>query len=205
MVHVVNVRIDAARNRAKIVDVARRLVGERGSDVAMDDVAREAGVAVGTLYRHFPTKAALVAAVVDHSVEQLAEAAEAAVTRVHEGSDAARELADLFRAVARRHSTDAAVKEAAVALGAHPVTTVPTDVEFTAGSPADRAWRAFDQLLQLGIAAGSVRADLTPLDLLSLVAGLPTGPGSTERRDRYVEIVIDGVRAGAARRSTRRP
>lgn len=200
MVHVVNVRIDAARNRARIVDVARRLVGARGSEVAIDDIARDAGVAVGTIYRHFPTKAALVAAVIEHSMEELAEAAEASAARASEGGDAAQELAGLFRAVARRHTEDAAIKEAAVALGAHDATELVPDLRSAPGSPAGRAWAAIGHLLELGIAAGSIRADLTPPDLLCLVAGLPTGPGSTERRDRYVEIVIDGVRAGAAAR-----
>jgi AcrR family transcriptional regulator len=191
-------RIDAARNQARILDVARRLVGEHGPDAAMDDIAREAGVAVGTLYRHFPTKAALVEAVVRDSIEQLAEATEAALARVDAGADAGAEMADLFRVVARRHAVDAAVKEAAASLGAQAwdvgkATEVEDELE--PGSPEARAWVAIVRLLDIAIAAGLVRADVTPVDLLVLVAGVPRDPVAPEVRDRYIEIVIDGLQA----------
>jgi len=194
MVHVVNVRIDAARNQVRILDVARRLVGAQGPDVAMDDIAREAGVAVGTLYRHFPTKAALVEAVVRDSLEQLADAAEAAAARAADGGDAVAELGDLFRVVARRHSEDAAVKEAAASLGAD-APGVDGRFDGEPGAPKARAWGAIVRLLDLAVAAGSVRPDLTPADLLMFVAGVPRDPACPEQRDRYVEIVLDGVQA----------
>jgi AcrR family transcriptional regulator len=187
------VRIDAARNQARILDVARRLVAAQGPDVAMDDIAGEAGVAVGTLYRHFPTKAALVEAVVRDSTEQLAEAAEAAATRADRGGDAAAELGDLFRFVARRHSEDLAVKEAAASLGADG-DAGDGRIGGEPGTPRGRAWAAIVRLLDLAVAAGSVRPDLTPQDLLVFVAGLPQDPANPAQRDRYVEIVLDGVR-----------
>lgn len=194
MVHLVKVRIDAARNQVKILEVARRLVGTHGPDVNMDDIAQDAGVAVGTLYRHFPTKAALVEAVVRDIVEQLADAADAAANRAAEGGDAASELVALFRSVAERHATDAAVKEAAAALGAKgPGVDGRFDVE--PGTPEARAWDAFVRLLDLAVKAGSVRPDLTPQDLLALVAGVPRDPATPEQRDRYIAIVIDGVRS----------
>ena len=187
-------RIDAARNQARILDVARRLVGSQGPEVAMDDIAREAGVAVGTLYRHFPTKAALVEAVVRDSIEQLADATEAALDRVEAGSDAATELADLFRLVARRHAVDAAVKEAAASLGAYSP-EVGTPLTLEPGSQEARVWKAIVRLIEIAVAAGLVRPDLTPLDLLVLVAGVPRDPVTPEVRDRYIEIVIDGLQA----------
>jgi AcrR family transcriptional regulator len=193
MVHLVGVRVDAARNQARILDVARRQVGAHGPDAAMDDIARDAGVAVGTLYRHFPTKAALVEAVVRDSTEQLAEAAEAAAARASGGGDAAAELGDLFRFVARRHSEDLAVKEAAASLGAD-AGGVDGRIGGEPGTPRARAWAAIVRLLDLAVAAGSVRPDLTPQDLLMFVAGLPRTPGNPAQRDRYVEIVLDGVR-----------
>jgi AcrR family transcriptional regulator len=206
MVHFVKVRIDAARNQARILDVARRLVGVHGPDVAMDDIAREAGVAVGTLYRHFPTKAALVEAVVRDSMEQLADAADAAAARAADGGDAAVELFALFRTVARRHAEDAAVKEAAASLGAN-APGVDGRFDFEPGTHPARAWAAIVRLLDQAVAAGSVRPDLTPNDLLTFVAGLPRDPANPEQLDRYVEIVIDGVQArrpAAARRDGRR-
>ena len=66
-------RADAVRNRTSILEAARRLVAEQGTEVAMGEIARAAGVAVGTLYRHFPNKADLLAAVVNEYVEALAD------------------------------------------------------------------------------------------------------------------------------------
>jgi AcrR family transcriptional regulator len=196
------VRSDATRNRARILDVARDLVRRDGPAVSTDDIAREAGVAVGTLYRHFPTKAALVEAVVRHSIEQLADATEDAATRVARGASAGEELAGLFRLVASRHSADAAVKEAAAALGAR-APGVDGAIDFEAGSPELRAVTSIVELLDTAAAEGSVRPDLTVADLLALVSGVPRDPVPAEVRDRYVEIVLAGVRAGASPASLR--
>ena len=78
-------RADAVRNRARILKAARRLITDRGPEVGMSEISRAAGVAVGTLYRHFPTKTDLVAAVVIEYVESLARAAEEAWDRVETG------------------------------------------------------------------------------------------------------------------------
>jgi Transcriptional regulator len=192
MVHLVKVRSDAIRNLARILEVARVLVRRDGPAVAMDDIAKEAGVAVGTLYRHFPTKAALVEAVVRDSVEQIAGAADEAWGRVLEGAPAGEELANLFRVVASRHSVDAAVKEAATSLGTHPP-GVDGVIDLEPGSPELRAWEAIQRLLTAAIDEGSVRPDLTGADLLALVSGVPRDPVAAEVRDRYVEIVLAGI------------
>jgi len=186
-------RSDATRNRVRILETARLLVRRDGPAVSMDDIARDAGVAVGTLYRHFPTKAALVEAVVHDSVAQLADAADAASARVEQGASAGDELAELFRLVASRHSEDAAVKEAAASLGAK-APGVDGVIDFDPGSPELRAWEAIVRLLDAAIAEGSVRPDLTAADLLALVSGVPRDPVAAEVRDRYIEIVLAGVR-----------
>src|ERR671933_2832847 len=97
MPHVVNMRQDAVRNRTRILEAARELVAVQGPDVSMEAIAGLAGVAVGTLYRHHPTKAALLTAVVADSAERLAADAEAALARVTGGSEAAGELVALIR------------------------------------------------------------------------------------------------------------
>jgi hypothetical protein len=103
------------------------------------------------------------------------------------------ELAELFRVVADRHSVDAAVKEAATSLGATPP-GVDGVIDLEVGSPALRAWEAIQRLLTAAIDKGSVRPDLTGADLLALVSGVPRNPVPTEVRDRYVDIVLAGIR-----------
>jgi AcrR family transcriptional regulator len=194
MVHLVKVRSDAARNRARILEVARDLISQEGAGVSMEAIAAEAGVAVGTLYRHHPTKAALVEAVVNRSIDQLATATIAAARRAGAGSGAGTELAGLFRAFAERHAVDEAVKQAAVALGANaPTPEDAPDGGFPGGSSAAQAWEALGDLLASARAEGSVRADLTPADMLALLAGVPSGPGATDVRQRYIDIVLTGI------------
>ncbi len=189
-------RADATRNRARILEVARELIGREGPSVSMDAIAAEAGVAVGTLYRHHPTKAALVEAVIGRSIDQLAEAAEDALGRGAGGPGAGEELARLFRVVAARYPVDEAVKQAAGSLGAQaPHPGSGPDGGFGAGTPELRAWRAFTDLLRAAQDEGTIRADLTPLDLLALLAGVPTGGVPESVRDRYVDVVIAGCRA----------
>ena len=192
-------RVDAVRNRDRILEVARELIARDGPSVSMDEIAAAAGVAVGTLYRHHPTKAALVAAVVDAVVGQIAAAAHEASARVAAGAPAGPALAEVFRVVARRHAQDEAVKAAAASLGA----VVPTldgvsEPEFPVASAEAAAWRAMHELLASAIAEGSVRADLTALDLIALLLGTPGPPIPNEVRDRYIEVVLDGItrRAG---------
>src|SRR5687767_5606661 len=72
-------RADALRNRAKIVEAAKAAFGERGLDTQMEDVARRAEVGVGTLYRHFPTKDALVRALIFDKMARLSDHARAAL------------------------------------------------------------------------------------------------------------------------------
>ncbi len=189
-------RSDAARNRDRILEVARDLISREGPTVSMDTIAAEAGVAVGTLYRHHPTKAALVEAVIGQSIEQLAQATLAAQARVEQGAPAGDEAAALFRLVADRHAIDQAVKEAAVALGAHaPMPQPGADPGFHPDSSEQRAWDAIAALLAAAQREGSVRADLTPADLLALLAGVPAQGVPATVRDRYVDVVIAGMRA----------
>ena len=89
-----------------------------GPNVGMDQIASAAGVAVGTLYRHFPTKSDLVAAVIGAFVSEVADRAEAAVSRVEQGSPAFSEFAGLLGEIVQAAASNHAVKAAAVALNA---------------------------------------------------------------------------------------
>ncbi len=196
MVHVDNLRADAAKNRARILEVARELIGERGSSVSVEAIAKAAGVAVGTIYRHHPTKAALIAAVVDHSINQIAEYSTAAVERVEAGAPPGSELSTLFRLVAERHAADQAVKQAAVAVGSSPPTP---HGDYDQGTPAHRAWEALHTLLDAAQRAGAVRADLTPGDLVAFISGTPGTGHSESVRDRYIDVVLVGIGAPPSR------
>lgn len=189
MLHVGCVRADATRNRGQIITAARELVAVAGAAVTMEQLAERAGVAVGTLYRHFPTKTALLAAVVAESVESIAALAAAALARSEVSGAPSVELESLFRSVTDAFAADRAVKQAALRLGvSEPDPFAVGDVD----SPAARAGRTVGTLLEAAQAGGGTRADLTVADLFMLVSQLPDG--TSEQRHRYTEIVLAGLR-----------
>src|SRR5882724_10691773 len=106
------VRADAVRNQAGILHAARTMIRARGLDVGMDEIAREAGVAVGTLYRHFPAKADLIAAIAQQIAGELAGDLDAADARISRGGRARDELVSLFTRLAGIAGTDRALKVA---------------------------------------------------------------------------------------------
>ena len=167
-------RADAVRNRACILEAARRLVTERGTDVAMGEIAREAGVAVGTLYRHFPNKADLLAAV----VTQYVEAGRA---------DAAQELLEFLERALEMISRSHAAKAVAQALGAQ--------VEYS--EPETRATEALERLIGAGRASGRLRGDLAVSDLYILMVFYP-GDGPAEVRWRWLELIRTGLLGAGA-------
>jgi AcrR family transcriptional regulator len=183
-------RSDAARNRRRILEVARQLIAQHGPGVTVDTIASHAGVAVGTIYRHHPTKAALVDAVIADSVKTIADATEMAVAAVRAGAPAGEELARVFRLVAERHAVDQSVKQAASTLGAHDAKDVSA---LTPGSPAHDAWQAIQELLAAAQRQAAVRSDLTPTDLLALLSGVPGIEHDAAIRSRYIDIVLTGI------------
>ena len=188
MLHDVGVRVDALRNRGRILEAARALVAETGVDATMEDIARHAGVAVGTLYRHFPAKEDLVAAVVEDSLAQMASLTEGALAAVHAGAPPGPSIGQLFRELAERHATDQAFKSAAGRLD--------VDAEIAGAPPGSvvaRSVLAITELLQRAQLAGQIRADLTLADLGVLLAAVPGAEVSAQSRARFVDIVIAGL------------
>ena len=181
-------RADAIRNRANILDAARREITAYGPDVGMDQIATTAGVAVGTLYRHFPTKTDLVAAVVGAFMTQVADEAAAAVGRVEQGSTAFIELESLLHDIVRTAATNYAVKAAANALNAE------------IGDPADtrRASIALQSLIDAARTDRAVRDDLAIDDFYLLASNAPADP-TPAALDRWVELILFGI-AGPAQR-----
>ncbi len=158
----------------------------------MEAIAVEAGVAVGTLYRHHPTKSALLHAVLTDSAEQLAADAEQALEAVGEGAHPGEELERLFRAYADHSASDRAVKAAAAELG-EPVSSDPG--AYPEGGPQRRAGRAIEGLLAASRRAGAVRDDVTLADLVLLLGALPGPEVDPSARARFVDIVLAGLRA----------
>ncbi|MBN2247481.1 MAG: helix-turn-helix transcriptional regulator [Coriobacteriia bacterium] len=177
-----SLRADARRNRARILDTARAQIIEHGPNVGMSEIANAAGLAVGTLYRHFPTKTDLVEAVITEQIERLVDAAEAAWSRVETGSAASEELFVFVRGVIEAAADNRALKVAAQALG----------TEFACPPAAARGTVALRKIIAAGQDTGSVREDLTVTDLYLLVA---TGPldHPKQTRERWLELIRPGL------------
>ncbi|MGW3444646.1 TetR/AcrR family transcriptional regulator [Streptomyces sp. NPDC001076] len=175
-------RADAVRNRKKILDAAREQITAHGPDAGMDEIAAAAGVAVGTLYRHFPTKNDLVSAVIAEHLGHVAEVAEAARERLGSGARAMDEITDFLAYVIEETATNRAVKAAARTLGADPA---PGDAEARAGA-------ALATLIQAGQADGDIHGDVTVDDIYLLFNTAPTDqPPAT--RTRWLALVLTGL------------
>ncbi|MDR6868499.1 AcrR family transcriptional regulator [Microbacterium resistens] len=175
-------RADAVRNRAKILDAARDQITRHGPDVGMDEIAAAAGVAVGTLYGHFPTKVHLVASVVSEFFAQVADRSEVAARAVKDGSPAFGELAALLHDVAVATSTNQAAKAAAGAL----------DAGGSDSEDLQRAMVALQSIIDRARSDGTIRQNLAVDDLYLLVSSIPAGQAA-ETLDRWIDLVLHGI------------
>jgi AcrR family transcriptional regulator len=185
-------RKDAQRNRERIATIARELIAIHGAEVSMEAIACGADVAVGTLYRHYPTKADLVAAVIEEAVEQVAELATAADIAIAAGGDAREELARLLRALASRGAENRALRATALSLGV-PYQLRPEESPPVPGSPMDALLATLDRVLDAARAARVVRPDATRLDITVLLRGVLDVELDEPSRERYVEIILAGL------------
>jgi AcrR family transcriptional regulator len=180
------VRADALRNRARLLEVARRSFASDGDRVTLEAIARDAGVGIGTLYRHFPTREALVEAVHQAELGKLCAAAGELLTA--ERPDAAlRRWMDRFAdyLTAKREMADAL--RAAIASGA-----------ITWSGSRARMSVAVQTLLDAGAAAGSLRGDVPAEDVVAGLVGIFLACGQPEQRDqagRLLDLLMDGLRA----------
>lgn len=178
-------RADAVRNRSRIMDAAREQITLHGPDVGMGAIATAAGVAVGTLYRNFPTKADLVQAVVTEHAVEMVEDVEATLVRARAGSPVLAEIRGAMSRFIESSAQNHAVKAAAAALGA-------TDH----GPLEERGWAAVDQLVTIAREDGVFRPDAVTEDLMLLISTAPTdAPPAT--RARWLALFLDGLTAGA--------
>jgi AcrR family transcriptional regulator len=183
-------RADAARNREAIVEAARAVFAEQGLDAALDDIARLAGTGNATLYRRFPQRADLVAAVFAERMAEHVDAVEAGLA----DDDAWNGFAGYIRAVGVMQARDRGIAD-----------LVTMDLSAAPEVEQLRA-RAYDGLVRLvarAHAAGVLRADFTDRDVVLLLmanAGLvERAHGITDEASaRLIALLLDGLRATAA-------
>jgi AcrR family transcriptional regulator len=179
-------RADARRNREAVVAAAKKLFADQGLDAQMPDVAKAAKVGVGTVYRHFPTKEDLIAALAAERFERLAEKARESIT----AEDAWEGLCDFIRFSAQIQAEDRGLCEV---MGSRP--EVMNESALAVGLP-----ELCDQMVKRAKRSGSLRKDLEWEDIPMIACGLgritpaEMGP-ATGRWPRLVEIIIDGLRA----------
>ncbi|MFJ6088189.1 helix-turn-helix domain-containing protein [Streptomyces sp. NPDC092369] len=173
-------RSDAVRNRARITQAARSLIVTRGLAVEMDEIAREAGVAVGTVYRHFPAKSNLMEAVLAELGAEIEGTHAEAVSRVEAGRSAGyAELAALFR----RAVVDANEERLLRELGPAGGPCLPPEVQLQAES-------AMNYLIAAAHRDGDLRADVTMSDVELLLTHAPTAQTSRKERERWVTLAL---------------
>jgi AcrR family transcriptional regulator len=185
-------RRDAQRNRERILVATRQAFHERGLDVGVDEIARRAGVGMGTLYRHFPTKDALIDAIVHARFEQLTGAAEQAL----EAPDAWEGFEAFLVAAVELQSTDRGFKDALAAHGRD-----ETGVKLA----RRRLHTAVVRLVERGQDEGVVRADLAAEDLFVLLWATAriierTADTAPAQARRFLALHLAGLRPAAAGR-----
>jgi len=195
-------RADAVRNRAHVLAIAQEVFAEQGLDVPIDEIAKRAGVGVGTLYRHFPTKQALFEAIVADRIERVADRARELASADDPGAAFFGFVTTLIEEGAAKRDFVDALARSGVSVG-------------SASSVFKRRFRAaLAMLIERAQQAGAVREDVDVEDVLALVRGTfaaieSLGPaearsdakrrgGAIERhrkaRERLVAIVCDGLR-----------
>ena len=183
-------RIDAQRNRERILEVAKEAFTRSGANASLDDIARETGVGPGTLYRHFPSREALLEAVYRSEMEKLA-AAEEKFTREFPPIEALRAWLLLF--------VDYIAAEHLIAPALNALVGDPKKV-FEASYA--RMWDAIRALVKRAIKSGDIRKDLDPVDLLRAligVANVATSPDWQQSARRLVDILITGSRPASSK------
>src|SRR6202790_3007631 len=178
-------RADAVRNRERVLEAAKAVFSAGGVEASLEAVARAAGVGIGTLYRHFPTREALFEAVYRREVQHLADLAE--------------ELKQEAEPVeALRHWMRSNVKFVATKKGMSAALALATDKNSELFSYSfGRLTQAVGGLLERAIAAGEIRDDITPEDLLRALVGMcymHDQPGWQASVLRLLDVFIDGLR-----------
>ncbi|MFD7447671.1 TetR/AcrR family transcriptional regulator [Kitasatospora sp. NPDC059827] len=183
-------RRDAQRNRDQLLAAAREMFSRHGLDVPLDQIAKEAGVGNATLYRHFPTREALIAEVFADAGTGLAEAGREALA----AEDAWTGLEGYFERIFALVAADRGIND----LVTQAIPVIPGMIEISRGHAA-----TVTALIARAQEQGTMRRDVVTMDLLFLLGPLCRAlPAATELRPdlwrRYLALLLDGFRARAA-------
>ncbi len=175
-------RADARRNRDRLLEVAVRAFSQEGPDVPLDSIARSAGLGIGTLYRHFPTREALVEAAYRTELDRLCDAAPVLLAELPP-EQALRAWMDRFvdYMTTKRGMADAL--KALIASGGNPY-----------AHSRDRMLAAVDSLLTAGVAAGTLRPDVVAADVLAGLSGVTLAAGGRDQAGRLLDLLADALR-----------
>jgi len=181
-------RADAQRNRDRLVEVAATAFAEQGVDASLEEIARQAGVGIGTLYRHFPTREHLVEVVYRREVEALCAAADDLAS--HHSADVALEqwMQRFVDYIATKRGLAASLR-----ILFNTNSAVFSDL-------SGRVSLALRQLVEAAVAEGTIRGDVDASDVLHALGGIYSAPDTKDWRDRsrrLVKLLMDGLRFGA--------
>jgi AcrR family transcriptional regulator len=180
-------RADARRNRERILESARAVFAQYGADAQMDDVARQAGVGVGTVYRHFPTKEALLVELIREKFRLFAARGREALEQDGEPFAV---IEDLVRRNAETMASDAAIQQALVGVGEHLWMQAEAEQQALLGVTGE--------LIERARRARTIRPDIHATDIGMLMCGLCStmgrhAPGFDWRR--HLDLLIEMLRA----------
>jgi AcrR family transcriptional regulator len=178
-------RADARQNRARLISVATAAFAEKGADAPLEDIARRAGVGIGTLYRHFPSRLDLQAAVFRTQVRTVCEQGDALLATA---DDPAQAFATWIRALAGYLVTKRGLSRALIdAVGVE--SELITSCWMTMRETTER-------LLDSAQGAGVIRSDVTSLDVMRLIHGVAvSSERDPERTDLLLSVMLDGLAA----------
>ena len=187
-------RADARRNRERILQSARAVFAESGAEAQIDDVARHAGVGVGTVYRHFPTKQALVTELVRQTFRLFTGWAREALEA---GGEPFALIEGLLRRIAETAAGDAGVQYALASSAAQAARS-------QAQAEQDELIAVIAELTGRARRAGTIRPGIEATDIAMLICGVVSAMGPRPGFDwrRHLDLVIDTLRCAEARRDT---
>ena len=178
-------RADGERNRERLMEAAKAGFAEAGPNVSLEEIARRAGVGIGTLYRHFPTRDALIEAVYRRELEGFAEAGDQLAATLPPGKALHAWMHLLVDYIATKKVIATAVA------------TMVSDSAALYASSGTRITDAMKAMIVRAAKAGDIRADVDPDDLMRALVGFSYGadsPGWEASAKRLIDILMDGLR-----------